>query len=111
MTGQVVIALYRPKPGKDAAVETILRRHVPTLRAAGLATSRPVTLLKSFTDGTYLEIFEWVDGEAAQKAHVHPEVEKIWGALDDVASFVTIGQLAEAGSRFPHFRPVDGVTS
>ena len=111
MPGQVVIAIYRPHQGKDAAVEDILRRHVPTLRAAGLVSARPVTLLKSFADGTYLEIFEWIDEKAAGKAHDHPKVAEVWDALGEVASFIELGQLAEAKARFPHFRPVDGVTS
>ena len=81
MPAQVVIAAYRPKPGREKDLEEIVRKHVPLLRKAGLATARPVTLLRSFTDGTLLEIFEWVDVESAQKAHTHPEVSKTLGRL------------------------------
>ena len=111
LSGQVVIAIYRPKPGKDADVRAILRRHVSTLRAAGLVTSRPVTLLQSFEDGTYLELFEWKDAAAAGKAHSTPAVAEMWKAFDEVATFVPLTSLAEANARFPHFRPVDGVVS
>ncbi len=106
---QVVIAMYRPKPGKGEYLEAIVRRHVPTLRAAGLATKRPGTLLRSFKDGTLLEIFEWESLEAAQKAHDHPQVSEIWGAMEKAASFVSLSQLTEAGHPFPHFDPVNGV--
>lgn len=109
--GQVVIAVYRPKPSKGPELETILRRHVATLRAAGLATSRPAMLLRSFVDGTYLEIFEWVSGEAAGRAHDVPAVAELWGAMAQIADFPPISDLSEARVRFAHFAPVDGVTA
>ncbi len=107
--GQIVIAAYRPKSGKAADLEIILRRHVPTLRSAGLVTERPVTLLKSFTDGTYLEIFEWVSGEAAEKAHDTPAVAAVWEAIGAIADFVPLSALPESARPFPHFAPVDAV--
>jgi hypothetical protein len=108
--GQVVIAVYRAKPGRDTALEGVLARHVPTLRRLGLATKRPVLLLKSLSDSTYLEIFEWVDEHAAPKAHTTKEVMDVWDAIGKESDFVSLGQLTEAGQPFPHFRPVDGVT-
>lgn len=110
-TGQVVIAAYRPKPGKSGELEAILSSHVRTLRAEGLATARPVTLLRSFADGTYLEIFEWASGAAAQRAHETPAVAALWDAMAAVADFVPLAELAETRRPFPHFAPVDGVTS
>jgi hypothetical protein len=110
-TGQVVIAVYRPKAGQGPALETILRRHVATLRAAGLVTSRPAMLLRSFVDGTYLEIFEWVSGEAAQRAHDIPAVAELWGSMGSIADFPPLADLSETRVRFAHFAPVDGVTA
>jgi hypothetical protein len=110
-TGQVVIAMYRAKPGHDKALEAVIARHVPTLRRLGLATKRPVLLLRSLTDATYLELFEWVDEHAAGKAHGNPDVMALWDAIGKESEFVSLGQLAEAGQPFPHFRPVDGVVS
>src|SRR5262245_1029342 len=109
--GQVVIAMYRAKPGRDKALEAAIAQHVPTLRRLGLATKRPVVLLKSMVDSTYLEIFEWVDEHAAGKAHETKGVMEAWDALGKESEYVSLGQLAEAGRPFPHFRPVDGVTS
>ena len=110
MPAQVVIAAYRPKPGREKDLEEIVRKHVPLLRKAGLATARPVTLLRSFTDGTLLEIFEWVDVESAQKAHTHPEVSKLWDAFADAADMLSLGDLCESKRPFPHFQAVEGVT-
>ena len=109
--GQVVIAVYRPKPGQGPALEAILVRHVATLRAAGLVTSRPVMLLRSFVDGTYLEIFEWVSGEAARRAHDTPVVAELWGAMGAVADFPPLSDLSESRVPFAHFAPMDGGTA
>ena len=106
--GNLVMALYRPKPGKDAAVRALIARHVPTLRSLALATERPVLLLQA-DDGTYLEIFEWKPG-AAQAAHTNPGVLEIWGPMHEAADFVRLADLEESGRPFPHFRAVEGVT-
>ena len=78
-TGNVVMAMYRPKPGKDDALRAVIARHVPRLRELGLATSRPVALLQA-GDGTYVEIFEWAPGGAAA-AHTNAAVMEIWNAF------------------------------
>ena len=38
--GQIVIACYRPKRGKDAQLLRLMAEHVPILRSVGLATDR-----------------------------------------------------------------------
>jgi hypothetical protein len=111
MPSEIVIAVYRPKPGKERALEALIAKHVPTLRAAGLATSRPALLMRS-ADGAYLEVFEWKDGGAsANAAHDDPRVRAIWDPMGDVCEFAPLSSVREAKDRFPHFRPVDGVTS
>jgi hypothetical protein len=111
MAGQIVIAAYRAKSGKEGALESLIGRHVPTLRRLGLATKRPVTLLKSFDHPTYLEIFEWADEHAAEKAHHTKDVAVLWEEMGKVCDFTSLGALPEAAHPFPHFRPVDGVTA
>lgn len=109
MPTEIVFAVYRPKAGNGPAVEAILRRHVPTLRRLGLATARPVVLVRSPTDGTYVEIFEWASNDAAQRAHHAPEVAALWGELGAVAEFAPLGALPDAARPFAHFQPVDGI--
>jgi quinol monooxygenase YgiN len=109
MSAEVVIAVYRPHPGKAAELEAILRRHVSTLRSLGLVTARPVTLLKSFKDGSYLEIFEWASNEAAQAAHRAPAVAALWEEMGAIADFPPLADLAETKKRFAHFAPVNGI--
>jgi len=111
MATEVVIAVYRPRPGRAAELEAILRRHVSTLRSLGLVTSRPVSLLKSFTDGSYLEIFEWASGDAARAAHEAPEIASLWEAMGAIADFPPLADLAETKRPFAHFAPVDGIVT
>ena len=111
MSGAIVLALYRPKEGKEAALLDLLRGHVPLLRKEGLATDRPVLLLKSREDGTLIEIFEWTSSAAADQAHSNPRVREVWSAMGEVADFGPLSQLAETARPFPHFDPLDGVVT
>lgn len=106
MTPEIVIALYRPHEGKDAALRELIREHVPTLRRLELITDRPVVVMKS-KNGTYLEIFEWADSDSAEKAHHHPEVAKVWEAMGMVCDHPLLEGLPEAKQRFSHFEPVN----
>ena len=99
---ELVIAMYRPKEGKIKELEGLVNRHFPTLKEYGLTTDRPPYMGKS-SDGTILEIFEWASPEAAEKAHDHPAVAKIWEAMAMVCDFGKLEQLPEAKNRFPHF--------
>jgi hypothetical protein len=109
MSSQIVFAIYQPKPGRNGHLEAIIKKHVPTLRSLGYATKRPVMLLRSTADQSYLEIFEWTSEEAASKAHSDPHVLALWDEFGEVATYRTLSQLAEAGEMFPHFEAVDAL--
>lgn len=106
MSEQVVMAVYRPKEGRDEALRELIRRHVDTLRRLGLATDRPVTVLKTLDGEAYLEIFGWVSPDAARQAHETPEVQEIWGAMMEIADFPALGEIEAGKTRFPHFEAV-----
>lgn len=99
---EVVIAIYRPKAGKIAELEALVKKHFSTLKEYGLTTERESFIGRS-EDESILEIFEWASGEAAAKAHDHPAVAKIWEAMAVVCDFGSLNQLPEAKGRFPHF--------
>lgn len=99
---EVVIAMYRPKPGKVNELEPLVRKHFPVLKEYGLTTEKPPFIGRS-SDGTILEIFAWANPESAKKAHDHPAVAKIWEAMAVVCDFGKLEQLAEAKNMFPHF--------
>ena len=101
MSSQIVIAMYKPHEGKDAGLRALISEHIPTLERLELITDRPALLLQA-RNGTYLEIFEW-RVSASSRAHEHPEVARIWEAMELVADFVSLLSLGEANRRFPHF--------
>lgn len=102
---EIVFALYRPHPGKADQLMSIVRDHVPALQRLELATQR-APIACAAQDGTIVEIFEWADGEAAGRAHHHPEVAAIWERMGAIADFATLADLPEAKQPFAHFSPV-----
>jgi len=102
---RVVFAVYQPRQGQDAKVRALIAEHLPTLRRLQLATDRPAILLKS-DSGAYVEIFEWQSDEAAERAHDHPEVARIWEAMGKIAEFKPLASLPETKTAFSHYEPV-----
>lgn len=99
---QVVIAMYKAKPGKEKELEPLVRKHFPILKEYGLTTDKD-PFIGCSSNGTILEIFEWANAESAKKAHDHPAVAKIWEAMAVVCEFGKLEQLPEAKNMFPHF--------
>jgi hypothetical protein len=100
--GVMVMALFRPKPGKEAELDACMRDHLPVLRGQGLATERPSTVLRA-ADGTLVEIFEWASQEAIAAAHGNAEVGKLWARYEACCDYVTLADLPEAREMFPSF--------
>lgn len=110
MANEVVFAMYRPNVATNREMMLdVIRSHNATLRVEELITERPAILLEA-EDGTFIEIFEWKPG-AAQKAHDHKAVKKIWKRMEELAEFAPLISLSEAEKTFPQFKPVDGVVS
>lgn len=100
---ETVIAAYRPKPGKELELRKLVRQHRRTLDKAHLVTKRPSLLLRAPSDGTLLEIFEWVSAKAADEAHQHPDIREVWSKFALIADFVPLSSIQEAGNAFSHF--------
>ena len=81
------LVIYRPKAGKLAALEAIVKQHGSVLRKVGLITDAPVhvhrgTDLRKPEAGVFLvETFQWRDGSAANIAHQTPEVMAVWETM------------------------------
>jgi hypothetical protein len=103
---EVVFALYRPKPGREAELAAIVDTHVAELRKLGLVTERAPIVARSRKDGTIVEAFEWASAEAIGRAHRDPAVQAIWARFGECADYPTFGQLAEAGDTFAGFEPI-----
>jgi len=104
--GQIVIACYKPKEGKDAALKLLMQTHLPRLKAEGLVTDRPSIMMEA-ADGTIIEVFEWLSAEAIQNAHTNPAVLQMWGEYAEVCDYVPVGSVPEAANLFSGFKPVE----
>ncbi len=103
--GVMVIAAFRPKPGKEDLLMACMRDHQPVLRAEGLVTDRPAYVMRA-GDGTLLEVFEWNSQAAIDAAHGNPRVHGLWARYAGCCDYVTLGDLAESRVMFPGFEPV-----
>ncbi len=108
--GRIVIACYRPKPGRQDALRAMLQQHVATLRSLGLVTDRPPVTMEA-ADGTFVEVFEWASREAIDAAHGHPVVLKMWEEYAGACDYVPIAQVPEAAQLFSEFTPVKVTTT
>jgi quinol monooxygenase YgiN len=102
----MVICAYRPKPGREQALEAVIAKHVDVLRAQGLATNRPAHVMRA-QDGTIVEVFEWASAAAIDRAHSNPVVLALWEEFGAVCDFVPVGDLGEARKMFSEFEAVD----
>lgn len=109
VAGEIRFACYRPKEGKEMELKMLLKQHVPLLRKEGYVTLRPPLFLKARSEGTFIEVFQWVDRDAAKAARENPRVLELWEKIGQVAEVVTLASLAEAAEAFPDFDVVQGV--
>lgn len=104
--GRIVIACYKPKPGKETALKELMKTHLPHLKEQGLVTGREAIMMEA-ADGTIVEVFEWTSEEAIRNAHSNPAVLQMWGEYAEVCDYVPVGSLAEAGDLFSGFEPLN----
>jgi len=106
MVGVCVIVAYRPKPGKEAELLSLVRARVPTLRREELVTERTPVIMRA-NDGTIIEVSEWKSSEAIDAAHRNPNVLAMWNKFFAVCDCIPLSTLAEAEEMFAGFAPVD----
>ena len=103
---ETVICNYRVAQGNEAAFESLLREHWPTLHRLGLVTDTRALHFKGSEQDNgqpiYFEIFHWRDG-ATERAHEHPEVMAIWEPMDQLCE----RRAGKPNMEFPH---VDALT-
>jgi hypothetical protein len=102
---EVVICTYRVKAGQEAAFEKLLERHWPTLRGLGLVTNEAPQHFRGFEESGepfFVEIFTWASGDAAEKAHEHPDVMAVWEAM----GALTESRAGRPSMEFPHVQPL-----
>lgn len=103
--GRVAIVAYKPKPGNEEALRTLIKKHAPCLKEAGLVTEKESFVLET-KDGTIIEVFEWKSEQAMKTAHKHPQVQQMWREYAEVSTYTPLNRLPEAGKLFAEFAPV-----
>jgi hypothetical protein len=102
----MVIVAYRPRAGKEALLLELTRQHLPVLRAQGLATDRPSSVMRA-ADGTIVEVFEWKSQAAIDSAHSNPAVAQMWKRYAEACEYVPLKDLKEAANLFAAFEPLE----
>lgn len=100
--GRSVIAVFRPKPGKDRELFDVVSRHWRVLCGQGLVTERARHVMRA-VDGTIVEVFEWRSAQAIEQAHRDPLVQALWTEFEAACDYVPLASLAEAQQLFPEF--------
>jgi quinol monooxygenase YgiN len=97
--GLSVIAVYRPREGREDELLDVIRDHLPVLRQEGLATGAAPVVLRT-DDGTLIEVFEWASEDAVQHAHENPRVQELWNRFAAVSDNVPLAEVPAARERF-----------
>lgn len=104
---ETVICTFRVKVGARAAFEDLLRGHWATLHALELVTDTPEQCFAGVDhqgdEPVIVSIFEWVNAEAAERAHDHPDVADIWETMRSLCE----KRHGLPAMEFPHFQPLD----
>jgi hypothetical protein len=103
--GRIVIAAYRPKPGRSHALERLMRRHHQRLRGEGLVADRLPALMRA-SDGTIVEVFEWLSPNAISEVHNSATVQSMWREYAEVSDYVPLAELKESAASFAEFEPL-----
>jgi hypothetical protein len=103
--GRVVIAVYKPRPGREAELASLVRDHVPDLRAQGLVSDR-VPIAAVAGDGTIVEVFEWLSEDAIENAHTNPVVQEMWRKFEACCWYETPANVPDLQRMFVSLDPL-----
>jgi quinol monooxygenase YgiN len=104
---ETVICTFRVRPDRLDAFRQLLDRHWATLHRLELVTDTTEQLFIGVDhqgdQPVVVSIFEWVNAEAAARAHDHPDVAEIWEAMRPLCE----PRHGLPAMEFPHFRPME----
>jgi hypothetical protein len=103
--GRIVIAAFRPKPERERELLAVLKTRLPLLRRLGLAMQRENITMRA-KNGTVIDVSEWVDEHAIERAHSDAEVLQLWKRFEECCSYVKLDSLAEAHDDFATFEAI-----
>jgi hypothetical protein len=105
MKPRIVIVVYKPLPGKNAEVEKLVSRHLAVLAREKLVTDRLPVVMRA-SDGSLIEVFEWLSAEAIESAHRNPDVLKLWDEFNAACTYEKPVNVQEFHNLFSEFEPV-----
>ena len=103
--GQIVLAAFKPKPGKQEELMRVIADRLPLLRRLGLATDRENITMRA-SNGTIIDVSEWRDEAAIKLAHNTPEVLNLWQRFEACSEYVKLESLDEIHHDFATFESV-----
>ena len=106
MNGCIVVATYKPRPGKEAELALLLATHVERLRAVGLVTDRTPIVART-ADGMVVEIFEWISEDAIASAHNHTVVQTLWQEFEACCWYETPSNVPDLQRMFVSLTPLN----
>src|ERR1051326_5066718 len=73
-----MLVTYVPRKGKEKELQALVEKHWPTLKRVGLVTAEPARIWRAIDKRSgavsFVEMFQWKDGQASETAHQTPEV-------------------------------------
>lgn len=99
---RIVIAVFRPKPGRAEALHAVVAKHWRVLHEQGLVTERPRYAMQA-ADGTIVEVFEWRSPEAIDAAHKNAAVRALWAEFEAACDYIPIAAVPEGQQLFSEF--------
>jgi hypothetical protein len=82
------IVTYVPKTGKESELLALVKKHESALRSVGLVTDEPFKVWKAYDirkqKESFIEWFQWKDGNASNVAHQTPAVMAVWEPMGPV---------------------------
>jgi quinol monooxygenase YgiN len=103
---RVAIVAYKPNPGKEEALRTLVKKHLPCLKQHGLVTNKEAFILET-KDGTIVEVFKWASEKAMKTANTIPDIQQLWREYAKVCTYTPLNRLPETGSLFAEFAPLN----
>jgi hypothetical protein len=100
--GRVVIAVFKPKAGKQAELLAVVTKHWRVLQGQELVTERPRIAMQA-VDGTIIEVFEWRSNASIEAAHKNPAVLELWKEFEAACDNLPIAAVPEAQQPFSEF--------
>lgn len=84
---ETVMVTVKAKPGQEAQLEAVMKKHWATVKRLDLVTSDPHTLYRT-AGGTFVDIFTWKSGEIPDNAP--PDVLAVWKEMNEAATKLDI---------------------